>query len=353
MDTMVPAIEFALELMPVRWEYRASPLPKFIIYFDENNPSEILIRSFENWQKIRGLNLAWAIVDELDVVKRQIADQALRLLMGRIRTGNVRQIAFSSTPEGFGLMYDFFVTNAKEDRRIIHAKTTDNPYLPEDYLLDLKANYPPNLVDAYVNGQFVNLMTSTAYHTFDRHKHNSTETVQPSDRLYIGQDFNVGKMASVVLVRRGNTYHAVDEFFGMHDTAHTIYEINQKYPQHRKELYPDVSGNQRHTSASTTDLELFEQSGFQIVRGKINPAIKDRVNCVNAAFLNGLGETKLFINSNNCPNLTRCLEQQALGNDGKPEKKNDLDHLPESLGYVVFWVLPIRGVGGFSTSRAK
>lgn len=354
MDTMVPAIEFALELMPIRWEYRASPLPKFIVYWEDENPSEILVRSFENWQKIRGLNLAWAIVDEIDVINRKISDQALRLLMGRIRTGNVRQLAFSSTPEGFGLMYDFFVTDAsKGDRRIIHAKTTDNPYLPPDYLQDLLANYPANLVDAYINGEFVNLMTKTAYHTFNRNRNNSFESVQPSDRLYIGQDFNVGKMASVVSVKRGETYHAVDELWGLHDTSHVIYEINNRYPQHRKELFPDVSGNQRHTSASATDLDLFAQAGFQIVRGKINPAIKDRVNCVNTAFSNGLGQSKLFVNVARCPNLTRCLEQQALGDDGKPEKKNDLDHLPESFGYMVYWVLPVTGLGGFGTSRAR
>lgn len=354
MDTMVPAIEFALELMPIRWEYRASPLPKFIVYWQDENPSEILVRSFENWQKIRGLNLAWAIVDEIDVINRKISDQALRLLMGRIRTGNVRQLAFSSTPEGFGLMYDFFVTDAnKGDRRIIHAKTTDNPHLPSDYLQDLLANYPANLVDAYINGQFVNLQTRTAYHSFNRFQNDSQETVQPNDRLYIGQDFNVGKMASVVLVKRGKTYHAVDELWGLHDTSHVIHELKQRYPNHRKEIYPDVSGNQRHTSASQTDLDLFIQAGFQIVKGSINPAIKDRVNCVNTAFRNGLGQTHLYVNTKLAPNLTRCLEQQALGSDGKPEKKNDLDHLPESLGYMVYWCLPVTGAGGFSSSRAR
>jgi hypothetical protein len=353
MDTMVPAIEFALELMPIRWEYRASPLPKFIVYWDDKNPSEILVRSFENWQKIRGLNLAWAIVDEIDVVNRKISDQALRLLMGRIRTGNVRQLAFSSTPEGFGLMYDFFVTDAKKgDRRIIHAKTTDNPHLPPDYLQDLLANYPANLVDAYINGQFVNLITKTAYHAFNRAQNNSFESVQPNERLHIGQDFNVGKMASVVYVERDKKYHAVDEFFGMQDSSHTIESINEKYPNHSKFLYPDVSGNQRHTSASQTDLSLFSQAGFQIIRGTTNPAIKDRVNAMNTGFLNGLGEIQLFVNVLRCPNLTRCLEQQAIGADGKPEKKNDLDHLPEAAGYAAYRLLPINRQSSFGSSRA-
>jgi len=98
---------------------------------------------------------------------------------------------------------------------------------------------------------------------------------------------------------------------------------------------------------------LFIQAGFQIVRGTINPSIRNRVNCVNTAFKNGLGETHLYMNTKLVPNLTRCLEQQALGSDGKPEKKNDLDHLPESLGYAVYWCLPVMGAGGFSSSRAR
>jgi hypothetical protein len=121
-----------------------------------------------------------------------------------------------------------------------------------------------------VHGQFVNLSTRTDYHAFDRHRNGSNETVHPNERLHIGQDFNVGKMASVVYVERDKKYHAVDEFFGMQDSSHTIELINEKYPKHSKFLYPDVSGNQRHTSASQTDLSLFTQAGFQIIRGNIN-----------------------------------------------------------------------------------
>ena len=351
MDTMVPAIEGALECFPVRWEFKVSPLPKFVVYWDEQNPSEILIRSFENWQKIRGLNLAWAIVDELDVVNPKISRPALKLLMGRIRTGNVRQVAFSSTPEGFGLMYEFFVTEARENRRIIKAKTTDNPHLPSDYLDNLLENYPANLVEAYVNGEFVNLSRNTAYHAFDRVRNLSTETIQPNERLYIGQDFNIGKMASVILVRRGDTYHAVDEIYGLLDTQTLANEIKARFPNHKVVIYPDASGSARKTSASMSDLQILASYGFEIAVGSKNPPIKDRMNCVNTAFLNGKGESRLFVNSRACPILTRSLEQQALDDNGLPEKKNDLDHLTDSLGYPIYFLLPTIGRGGFGNAR--
>jgi len=65
-----------------------------------------------------------------------------------------------------------------------------------------------------------------------------------------------------------------------------------------------------------------------------------------------LGETHLYVNTKLVPNLTRCLEQQALGSDGKPEKKNDLDHLcfsGETLvatpsGAIAFKDLPESGL---------
>jgi hypothetical protein len=352
---LVPELDEILDASGLKYTLRASAPRKYTIDFPHGR-AVIYLNSFENWRRIVGGNYCFAGVDEIDTVQRKILDLSWKKLVGRVRVGHCNQIFCTTTPEGFNFAYDFFGSPEvadKSDRILINLSTLENPFTTDDYIRSLYENYPPNLIDAYVHGQFVNLATKTAYHTFDRNRNGSKETVQPNDRLYIGQDFNVGKMASAVSVKRGETYHAVDELWGLHDTSHVIYEINNRYPQHRKELFPDVSGNQRHTSASATDLDLFAQAGFQIVRGKVNPAIKDRVNCMNTAFLNGLGQSKLFVNVARCPNLTRCLEQQALGDDGKPEKKNDLDHLPESFGYMVYWVLPVTGLAGFGTSRAR
>lgn len=352
---LVPELDEILDASGLKYTLRASAPRKYIIDFPHGR-AVIYLNSFENWRRIIGGNYCFAGVDEIDTVQRRILDLSWKKLVGRVRVGHCNQIFCTTTPEGFNFAYDFFGSPEvadKSDRILINLSTLENPFTTDDYIRSLYENYPPNLIDAYVHGQFVNLNTRTAYHTFNRDQNGSNETVQPSDRLYIGQDFNVGKMASVVLVKRGKTYHAVDELWGYHDTSHVIHELKQRYPNHRKELYPDVSGNQRHTSASQTDLDLFIQAGFQIVKGTVNPAVRDRLNCVNTAFRNGLGQTHLYVNTKLAPNLTRCLEQQALGTDGKPEKKNDLDHLPESLGYVVFWCLPVTGAGGFSSSRAR
>lgn len=353
---LVPELDEILDASGLKYTLRASAPRRYTIDFPHGR-AVIYLNSFENWRRIVGGNYCFAGVDEIDTVQRKILDLSWKKLVGRVRVGHCNQIFCTTTPEGFNFAYDFFgspeVAN-KTDRKLINLSTLENPFTTDDYIRSLYENYPPNLIDAYVHGQFVNLSTRTAYHAFDRHRNNSFESVQPNERLHIGQDFNVGKMASVVYVQRGQNYHAVDEFFGMQDSSHTIESINDKYPNHSKFLYPDVSGNQRHTSASQTDLSLFTQAGFQIIRGTTNPAVKDRVNAMNAGFMNGLGESHLFVNVKQCPNLTRCLEQQPLGDDGKPEKKNDLDHLPEAAGYAAYRLLPIRtGTGSsFGSSRA-
>ena len=349
---LVPEMNKILDDAQIHYLFRASPPRKYVIDFPHGRAT-IYLNSFENWRRIVGGNYCFAGIDEIDTIQRNILDKSWNKINGRVRVGNKLQIFCTTTPEGFNFAYDFFgcpEVQHETDRKLYRLNTLDNPFIKDEYIENILKTYSPNLLKAYLYGEFCNLEKLPAYYAFDRVRNNSTETVQSGERLYIGQDFNVGKMASVVLVRRSETYHAVDEFFGLKNTPMTIAVIKEKYPNHRIELYPDASGASNHTSASQSDLQLFAQAGFQIVVGKTNPLIKERVLCTNTAFLNGNGKIHLFVNANTCRDLTRCLEQQAIGADGKPEKKNDLDHLPEAMDYVVFRVLPVTGRGGFGSS---
>jgi hypothetical protein len=115
--------------------------------------TKILCRSFENWSRIIGLNLAWVLADEIDTVTPAIANKAFPKILGRLRAGNVRQFGCASTPEGYFWMYQKFGTDealARTDRRLIKLRTTDNPHLPPDFIERLEANYDPNMLRAYL-----------------------------------------------------------------------------------------------------------------------------------------------------------------------------------------------------------
>ena len=86
---------------------------------------------------------------------------------------------------------------------LVQASTYDNEKnLPDDYIDAMLEQYPPELIDAYLNGQPVNLKAGTVYRAYDRTLNGSTETHTPTETLPIGMDFNVAKMAAVVHVKR-------------------------------------------------------------------------------------------------------------------------------------------------------
>ena len=49
------------------------------------------------------------------------------------------QMFIVSTPEGYHYCHKIFVEDNNDDRMLIHGKTRDNTYLPENYINCLKA----------------------------------------------------------------------------------------------------------------------------------------------------------------------------------------------------------------------
>lgn len=346
-DVLIPELDQILEELGLKYTFRASPYPKYTIHFG-NGTTELLLRSAENYQRLVGLNLAFFGVDEIDTINKRIAMPMWRVLVSRLRAGKVYQGFTTSTPEGFNFLYQYFVEEAegKTDRRIIKARTQDNPFLPEEYIDSLLANYPPNLIKAYLEGEFINLNSGTVYHNFNRELNGTTKTLAdflPNATLHIGQDFNVGKCSSVVHVVYKDIVYAVDEIQGAKNTEDVIRQIKMRFPNRAVWIYPDASGNSEKTNASHTDIFLLKQAGFEVRNPSKNPMVRDRVGSMNAMFLNGLGQRRYFVNTNKCKLYTRSLEQQAFDSSGAPDKSNDLDHPVDAAGYFIHYNWPIRG----------
>ena len=175
-DTLIPMFEEVLQTMGVKYTYRTSPNPMFILYFPKGR-TKIYCRSAENYRRLASLNLAWAVIDEVDLINRFDGIRMWKMVQSRIRTGSHRQIAATTTPEGFGLMYEIFVKDKQDFKRIIHARTTDNPFLPKEYVESLYASYTPQEVEAYVNGFFTNMKSGSVYHYYNRDTYHTDKTV--------------------------------------------------------------------------------------------------------------------------------------------------------------------------------
>jgi hypothetical protein len=327
-----------LETYDIPYTFRASPLPEYNLHLPGGD-TKILCRSFENWTRIIGINGAWILADEIDTVAPSIANKAFPKILGRLRAGNVRQFAAASTPEGFRWMWQTFASEdskGREDRKLIRMRTADNPHLPPDFIERMQANYDPQLLKAYLDGEFVNLTTGQVYDRFDRAKH-VVDITAPDSRepLRIGVDFNVGNMSAVIAYRNGKTLHVFDEISGAHDTDALAQAIKARYPDHRLYVYPDASGGNRSTNATQTDIAILESYGMSNQSPKANPPVRDRVAAVQALLENGKGEVRLHI-ATSCVKLIECLELQSYTERGEPDKDQGYDHMNDAIGYLIW-----------------
>jgi hypothetical protein len=341
-----------LDAYDIPYTFRASPLPEYMLHLPGGD-TKILCRSFENYGRIIGLNLAWVLADEIDTVAPSIANKAFPKILGRLRAGNVRQFGAASTPEGFRWMWNTFGSDdaqQRADRKLIKMRTADNPHLPPDFIERLQANYDPQLLRAYLDGEFVNLTTGQVYDRFDRAKHVVTTLPDITrEPLRIGVDFNVGNMSAVITVRLGNSLTVIDEISGAHDTDALAQEIKRRYPEHRIYVYPDASGGNRSTNAAQTDIQILESYGMSNQSPRSNPAVRDRVAAVQALLENGKGEVRLKL-SETCKRSIECLELQSWTEKGEPDKDAGYDHMNDALGYVIWREFnPLHANAGRST----
>lgn len=308
---------------------------------------KIIFRTMDRPQRIVGYEVADSLVDELDTLKTEDAKLVWQKIISRNRQkkadGADNSIAVGTTPEGFKFVYDRWKKNPpSKEYVIIKASTYSNQRnLPDNYIPDLMADYPPQLIAAYLDGEFVNLTAGAVYAYYDRTGNGSQETIKPGEALHIGMDFNVGKMAAIVHVNRNGNPHAVAEIMKVLDTPAMIAAIKARFPNHAIFVYPDASGGARKTNnASTSDIALLTQAGFNVLANPSNPAVKDRILSMNI-MLAGCSRGKYFVNADACPSYADALEQQAYDKNGEPDKSTGLDHPNDAGGYFICYRFPV------------
>jgi len=317
-----------------------------VIYTSSSGFGDFILRTLDNPGRIVGYESYRAHVDELDTLPTKHAALVWEKIVARNRQrprgieNPFNRVGAYSTPEGYSFVYERWVKKQSDLYDYVQAPTYSNPFLPEDYVSSLRETYPAELIEAYIEGQFVNLLGGNVYSSYNRDGHNSTEGIKEKETLYIGCDFNVTKQAAVVYVRRsgGEQWHAVHELVNMYDTPDMIKIIKEKWPEHAITMYPDASGSSRKSvNASTSDIALLEQAGFTVRANRANPRVKDRVMSMNAALSKGL----IYVNAKMCPTVVSCLEQQAYDQNGEPDKKAGFDHMNDAATYPIVYELPI------------
>lgn len=139
------------------------------------NGSEVLFRSLENYDSLRGIEIAWLWIDEANLVSHK----AWQVAIGRLRQpGFPTRSWITTTPRGKTLnwVYEEYVERPKKEqrlsRRTYHAKTRDNMHnVGVEYVLDLEATYTGEFAKQELEGQFVDIIEGRVYEQFSRELH--------------------------------------------------------------------------------------------------------------------------------------------------------------------------------------
>lgn len=296
--------------------------------------SNIILRNMSDPERIIGYEVGYSLIDETDALTKDKMSDVFMKIIGRNRSrlpdGSINQTDVVGTPEGFKWLYEFFIKNQTDSKEVIRAKTYDNPFLPKGYIDTLKETYTEAQVNAYLDGEFVNLNSASVYSSYNRKAHDTDILPLPNEQLYVGLDFNITNMNAVVHVLRNDKLYAVGEIYASYDTQSVCDVLKENYKGHNMIMIPDASGNARSTSGAS-DFSILKQNGFTIDAPKKNPNVNERVNSVNLAFQND----RYYVNSKTCRNYSEALENQAYKN-GIPDKSSGFDHITEAGGYCVF-----------------
>lgn len=328
-DIAVPRFQEFFETHKIRYKYHEQ---KKIFY---THMGKILLRNMTKPETIVGYETFYSIIDEIDILPKDKAKKVFNKIIARNRQvclkGQKNSIDLVSTPEGFNFLYNFAVKEWTTEKLLIKARTSDNPFLPEDYIETLAAQYTEEELTAYINGEFCNLTSGTVYKSYKRDKYNTTRIALHNEPLYIGMDFNIEKMSAIIYVIDGGAMYAVDQIINKYDTADLANAIREVYPKNEIEINPDASCRARSSAGlSDYDILIDEKYNFNVNARRKNPEISHRIRAVNKSFEIG----KLFVNLEKCPDLADALEQQAY-DKGLPDKKSGVDHILDAAGYAV------------------
>jgi len=340
-------------LRNVKWIKRVNE-SELTIYLVNN--SQIMLRSADNPDSIRGIGVDFLVLDEAaDIPKLEDTWQAVLRPTLSDRQGHALIIG---SPKGRNFFYDMWVQGgATEDWQSFQFTTLQGLRVPQEEITAAKRDMDERTFQQEYEARFVDY-AGVIYYAFsdDNIKQFNPDDLTPRTPLHVGIDMNINPMSAVIgVINKMGILHIIDEVeIYSSNTTELIKEIKARYPHRIIFAYPDASGQALKTSAAgITDHNLLHNAGFKVKVGKTNPPVVDRINSVNSLLCNSNNERKLFIDPK-CKRLRECLIKHTYREGTRqPNKTDGYDHLLDSLGYLVYANFAIRKENLFDDVRGQ
>jgi phage terminase large subunit len=314
----------------------------------QHTGSRILLRAVDEFERLRGTNLAWFGLDELTYTR----EGAWLRLEGRLRDPKATQRRGFAvwTPKGFDWVYRKFVSHQVQGYEAIQAAPFENRFLLEqvpDFYERLRGSYDESFYRQEVLGDYLNVEGGLVYHAFNCERNVRRMEVDPARPVVWALDFNVDPMCSVIAqVERNGEVSVLDEIALKRATTEQACEEFEKrfgLPRAGVVVYGDASGASMNTTGYSDYQVIRSYFGGRLAKvvyriPKANPPVRDRVQLVNARLRNARDEVQLFIDPK-CKELIADFEQVSYEEDSTQvdkDKDRRRTHLSDALGYLIW-----------------
>jgi hypothetical protein len=308
--------------------------------------SRILLRSVDEFERLRGTNLAWFGLDELTYTQ----EGAWLRLEGRLRDpkATVRCGFAVWTPKGFDWVYRKFIQNPVPGYEAIVAQPYENRFLLKqvpDFYERLKGSYDDNFFRQEVLGDYLNQKGGLVYPAFLREANIKKTSIDSGKPVCWAVDFNVDPMSSLVVQMRNEEIYVLDEIvLRRASTEQACEEFERRFgtPRAGIVIFGDAAGAAMQTSGFSDYQVIRKFFGSRSARvtyrvPSANPRIRERVAAVNAKLRNTYGDVRLWVDPR-CKELIADFEQVAY-KENSTEVDKDKDrrrtHLSDALGYLI------------------
>jgi hypothetical protein len=310
--------------------------------------SRIIFRPVNDFERLRGTNLAWFGLDELTYSP----EGAWLRLEGRLRDPQAGTLCgFAAwTPKGYDWVYQKFISDPMAGYSAVIAAPNENRFVLEkvpDFYVRLKNSYDEAFYQQEALGQYLSQQGGLVYSAFNRREHVKSLFVNGNFPLLWALDFNVDPMSSIVAQIEGRTVFVLDEIALRHASTHeACEEFEKRFPNHRSGLviYGDASGNSQHTTGAS-DYQIVREY-FRVGYGarvtykvpKANPSVRERIMLTNAKLCSASGELRMLVDAK-CKELIKDFEQVSYRADSNAidkEKDRRRTHLSDALGYLLW-----------------
>ena len=310
--------------------------------------SRILFRPVDEFERLRGTNLAWFGLDELTYTQ----EEAWLRLEGRLRDPQATQLCGFGvwTPKGFDWVYRKFISDTVPGYGAIQARPFENRHLlarVNDFYDRLKDSYDEKFYQQEVLGSYLSMEGGRVYTAFDRAVHLRPMEANPGLPLRWALDFNVDPMSSLIVQISSGEVRVLDEIvIRSATTVEACEAFLKRYPAHPGGvmIYGDASGSHQQTTGATDyDMvrEYFSVNSSATVSYRVpksNPPVRDRTNLTNRQLQSASGKVALLVDPK-CKELIKDFEQVNYKSDTTVIDK-DRDrlrtHLSDALGYLLW-----------------